>query len=80
MHLLADGAHKASGMVGLAQDCHHLPLDELAAVVAQRAVEPLEVHRAEAVAAPHEEAALSQVAATHCGRTHVQVRGRFAIG
>lgn len=66
VHLLADGTHKASGMVGLAQDCHHLPLHELAAVVAQCAVEPLEVQRAEVVAAPHEEATLSQVAATHC--------------
>lgn len=53
-------------MVGLAQDCHHLPLYELAAVVAECAVEPLEVQRAEAVAAPHEEATLTQVAATHC--------------
>lgn len=56
-------------MVGLAQDRHHLPLHELTAVAAERAVEPLEVQRAEAVAAPHEEATLSQVAAAHCGHT-----------
>lgn len=67
VHLLADSAHKAGRVIGLAQDRHHLPLHELAAVAAQRAVEPLEVQRAEAVAAPHEEAALSQVAAAHCG-------------
>lgn len=63
--LFADGAHKAGGVVGLAQDRHHLPLHELTAVAAERAVEPLEVQRAEAVAAPHEEATLSQVAAAH---------------
>lgn len=74
VHLLADGAHEAGGMVGLAQDCHHLPLHELAAVVAERAMEPLEVQRAEAVAAPHEEAALSQVAAAHCTHTHREGR------
>lgn len=68
MRLLADGAHKARGMVGLAQDCDHLALYKLAAVVAERAVEPLEVQRAQAVAAPQEEATLSQVAAAHCVR------------
>lgn len=64
MHLLANGAHKAGRVVGLAQDRHHLTLHKLPAVVAERAVEPLEVQRAEAVAVLREEATLSQVAAT----------------
>lgn len=71
MYLLANGAHKAGGMVGLAQDRHHLALHKLPAVVAERAVEPLEVQRAEAVAVLCEEATPSQVAATHCRERHM---------
>lgn len=55
-------------MVGLSQDGDHLPLHEFAAVGARRAVEALEVHRAEAVAVPHEEAAQSQITAAHWGK------------
>lgn len=57
-------------MVGLPQDCHHLPLHKFATVVARRAVETLEVHGAQAVPVPHEETAVSQVTATHCTQTH----------
>lgn len=71
MHLLANGAHKAGRVVGLAQDCHHLALHKLPAVVAERAVEPLEVQRAEAVTVLREEAALSQVTAAHYRERHI---------
>lgn len=71
IYLLANGAHKAGRVVRLAQDRHHLALHKLPAVVAERAVEPLEVQRAEAVAVLREEAALSQVAATHYRERHM---------
>lgn len=53
-------------MVGLPQDRHHLTLHKFPAVVAQRAVKPLEVQGAQVVPVPHEEAALGHVAATNC--------------
>lgn len=71
MHLLANGAHKAGRVVGLAQDRHHLTLYKLSAVVAEGAMEPLEVQRAEAVAVLREEAALGQVAAAHYRERHM---------
>lgn len=71
MHLLANGAHKAGRVVGLAQDRHHLTLYKLPAVAAERAMEPLEVQWAEAVTVLREEATLSQVAATHYRERHM---------
>lgn len=68
-HSPADGAHKAVGVVGLAQRRHHLTLDELVTAEAAGAVEPLVVQRADVLALPHEEAALGQVAAACWGRT-----------
>lgn len=65
-------------MVGLPQDRHHLPLHKFPAVVAERAVKPLEVQRAEAVAVLHEEATLSQVTAAHCTQdTHKHTHTRW---
>lgn len=60
-------------MVGLPQDRHHLALHKLPAVVAGRAVKPLEVQGAQIVTVPHEEAAPSHVTATNC--THTERRG-----
>lgn len=57
-------------MVGLPQDRHHLTLHKIPAVVADRAVKPLEVQGAQILPVPHEEAALSHVAATNC--THAK--------
>lgn len=68
-HSPADGAHKAVGVVGLAQRRHHLTLDELVTAEAAGAIEPLVVQRADVLALPHEEAALGQVAAACWGRT-----------
>lgn len=56
-------------MVGLPQHRHHLPFHKLPAVVAGRAVKPLEVQGAQIVSVPHEEAAASHVAATDCTHT-----------
>lgn len=74
LYLLAIVAHKAGGMVGLPQDRHHLALHKFPAVVAGRAMKPLEVQGAQIVTVPHKEAALSHVAATNC--THAE-RHRF---
>lgn len=65
-NLLANGAHKAGWMVGLSQDGHHLSLHKFPTVVAECAVKPLEVQRAEVVTIPHKEATLCQVTATDC--------------
>lgn len=53
-------------MVGLPQDRHHLALHKLPAVIAGRAMSPLEVQGAQIVPVPQKEAALSHVAATNC--------------
>lgn len=66
LNLLANVAHKAGGMVGLPQDRHHLALHKFPAVVAGRAMKPLEVQGAQIVTVPHKEAALSHVAAANC--------------
>lgn len=60
-------------MVGLSQNGHHLSLHKFPTAVAERAVKPPEVQRAEVVTIPHEEATLSQVTATNC--THMQGKG-----
>lgn len=67
--LLAKGAHKAGWVVSLPQNCDHLSLHKFPTVVAERAVKPLEVQRAEVVTVLHEEATMSQVTATHCTQT-----------
>lgn len=69
-NLLANGAHKAGRVVGLPQDCHHLTLHKFPAVVAGCAMKPLEVQGTQIVTVPHEEPALSHVAATNC--THAE--------
>lgn len=74
LNLLANGAHKAGWVVGLPQDRDHLALHKLPAVVAERAVKPLEVQRAEEVPVLLEEATLGQVTAAHCTPTHTHLR------
>lgn len=73
--LFANGAHEAARMVALPQNCHHFSFHKLPAVVAGRAVEPLEVKWTEAVPVLHEEASPSQVTATHlaCEALDVEV-------
>lgn len=71
-NLLANGAHKAGRMVGLPQDCDHLSLHKFPTVDAERAMKPLEVHRAKKVTILHEEATLTQVTATDCTHTHIE--------
>lgn len=51
-------------MVGLPQDCDHLSLHKFPTVDAERAMKPLEVHRAKKVTILHKEATLTQVTAT----------------
>lgn len=63
--LLAGGADKAAGMVGLAQGRHHLPFDEVLAAEAARPVHPLVVLSADVIALTHEEASLGQLTSTH---------------
>lgn len=75
--LLANGAHEAARMVALPQNCHHFSFHKLPAVVAGRAVEPLEVKWTEAVPVLHEEASPSQVTATHCTQWEEDVSGLF---
>lgn len=76
--LLANGTHKASWVIGLAERRHHLTLDELLAAETACAVETLVVQSADVLALPHEKASLSQVTTTHCretqhtGHTHDQ--------
>lgn len=67
-------------MVGLPQDCDHLPFHKIPTVGANRAVEPLEVQRAEVVPVPLEEATLTQVAPTHFTKTHDQIRRKVSQG
>ena len=69
LELPASGANKAGRVVGLPQDCDHLPLYKFPTIVAKCAMKPLEVQRTEVVSIPHEEATLSQVTATHCTNT-----------
>lgn len=57
-------------MVGLSQNGHDLSLHKFPTAVAESAVKPLEVQRAEVVTILHEEATLSQVTSTNC--THMQ--------
>lgn len=68
----AHGAHKAVGVVGLAQRRHHLALDELVAAEAAGPVQPLVVQRADVLTLPHEEAALGQVTAACWGEPQRQ--------
>lgn len=75
---LANGAHEASGMVGLPQDRHHVALHKLPTAVAERAVKPLEVQRTKVVAALHEEAGLGHVTATYCNYTHTHTQVQWA--
>lgn len=70
LNLLANGAGEAGRMVGLTQDRHHLTFHKFPAIVAERAVKPLEVQGAQIFTVPHKEAALSHVAATNC--THAK--------
>lgn len=70
LNLLANGADEAGRMVGPPQDRHHLTLHKFPAIVAERAVKPLEVQGAHVFAVPHKEATLSHVAATNC--THAK--------
>lgn len=69
INLLANGAHKAAGMVALPQYGHHLSLYKFPAGVAERPMKPLEVQRAQILAIPHKEATLSHVTATYCIHT-----------
>lgn len=64
--LLAGGADKAAGVVGLAQGGHNLPLDEVLAAEAASPVHSLVVQGADVLALPHEEAPLGQFASTYC--------------
>lgn len=62
-------------MVGLSQNGHHLSLHKFPTAVAECAVKPPEVQRAEVVTILHEEATLSQVTATNC--THMQGKRKW---
>lgn len=66
--LLARGADEATGMVGLAQGGHHLPLDEVLAAEAASPVHSLVVQSADVFTLPHEEASLGQFATTYCDK------------
>lgn len=70
----ANGADKASWVVGLPQDRNHLSLHKLPAVVAERAVKSLEVQRAEVVPVSHEEATLTQVTTAHLAGKALDVK------
>lgn len=67
-YLLAGGADKAAGVVGLAQGRHHLPFDEVLAAEAAGPVQPLVVQSADVVPLTHEEASLGQLASTYCDK------------
>lgn len=72
--LLAQGANEAGGVVGLAQCSDHLTLHKVPAAIATGPVHALVVQGAEIIPVLHEEAALGQIAATHCRRVVRDVR------
>lgn len=81
--LLAGGADKAAGVVGLAQGRHHLPLDEVLATEAASPIQPLVVQGTDVFPLTHKETSLGQFASTYCdkkGRGKGREQGQRGTG